>query len=39
VGVFLNDDFVDGIERQTERDGILSRFFMSRPFPSCARTT
>ena len=32
VGVFLNDDFVDGIERQTERDGILSRFFMSRTF-------
>ena len=33
VGVFLNDDFVDGIERQTERDGILSRFFMSRSPP------
>jgi polyhydroxyalkanoate synthase subunit PhaC len=32
VGVFLNDDFVDGIERQTERDGILSRKFMSRTF-------
>lgn len=32
VGVFLNDDFVDGIERQTERDGILSKFFMSRTF-------
>jgi polyhydroxyalkanoate synthase subunit PhaC len=32
VGVFLNDDFVDGIQRQTERDGILSRFFMSRTF-------
>jgi len=32
VGVFLNDDFVDGIERQTERDGILSRLFMSRTF-------
>ncbi|MFC3086141.1 PHA/PHB synthase family protein [Tabrizicola soli] len=32
VGVFLNNDFVDGIERQTERDGILSRFFMSRTF-------
>jgi polyhydroxyalkanoate synthase len=32
VGVFLNDDFVDGIERQTERDGILSRMFMSRTF-------
>ncbi len=32
VGVFLNDDFVDGIERQTEQDGILSKFFMSRTF-------
>ncbi|NHB76939.1 PHA/PHB synthase family protein [Rhodobacter calidifons] len=32
VGVFLNDDFVDGIERQTARDGILSKFFMSRTF-------
>jgi polyhydroxyalkanoate synthase len=32
VGVFLNDDFVDGIERQTERDGILSKHFMSKTF-------
>ena len=32
VGVFLNDDFVDGIERQTELDGILSRKFMSKTF-------
>jgi polyhydroxyalkanoate synthase len=32
VGVFLNDDFVDGIERQSEQDGLLSRFFMSRTF-------
>ncbi|NBE06359.1 class I poly(R)-hydroxyalkanoic acid synthase [Paragemmobacter ruber] len=32
VGVFLNDDFVDGIERQSGQDGILSRFFMSRTF-------
>ncbi len=32
VGVFLNDDFVDGIERQTAQDGILSKFFMSRTF-------
>ncbi len=32
VGVFLNDDFVDGIERQTEQDGILSRKFMSKTF-------
>jgi polyhydroxyalkanoate synthase len=32
VGVFLNDDFVDGIERQTALDGILSRKFMSKTF-------
>ena len=32
VGVFLNDDFVDGIERQTAQDGILSKFFMGRTF-------
>jgi polyhydroxyalkanoate synthase len=32
VGVFLNDDFVDGIERQTAHDGILSRLFMSKTF-------
>ena len=32
VGVFLEDDFVDGIERQSTRDGILSRFFMGRTF-------
>ncbi|NJM83085.1 MAG: class I poly(R)-hydroxyalkanoic acid synthase [Tabrizicola sp.] len=32
VGVFLDDDFVDGIERQTEQDGMLSKFFMSRTF-------
>ena len=32
VGVFLNDDFVDGIERQSAQDGILSKFFMSRTF-------
>ncbi len=32
VGVFLNDDFVDGIERQTEQDGILSKLFMSKTF-------
>ena len=32
VGVFLDNDFVDGIERQTAQDGILSRFFMSRTF-------
>ncbi|MEF3046260.1 class I poly(R)-hydroxyalkanoic acid synthase [Pseudotabrizicola sp. L79] len=32
VGVFLEDDFVDGIERQSARDGILSKTFMSRTF-------
>ncbi|THD84618.1 class I poly(R)-hydroxyalkanoic acid synthase [Aliigemmobacter aestuarii] len=32
VGVFLNDDFVDGIERQVAQDGILSKLFMSRTF-------
>ena len=30
--MFLNDDFVDGIERQTALDGILSRKFMSQTF-------
>jgi polyhydroxyalkanoate synthase subunit PhaC len=32
VGVFLNDDFVDGIERQVQADGILDKSFMSRTF-------
>ncbi len=32
VGVFLDDDFVDGIERQTAQDGVLSSLFMSRTF-------
>ncbi|MBL4929877.1 class I poly(R)-hydroxyalkanoic acid synthase [Fuscibacter oryzae] len=32
VGVFLSDDFVDGIERQSKVDGILSKYFMSRTF-------
>ncbi|AWD22867.1 class I poly(R)-hydroxyalkanoic acid synthase [Fuscovulum blasticum] len=32
VGVFLTDDFVDGIERQTAQDGILSRLYMARTF-------
>ena len=32
VGVFLSDDFVDGIERQTAVDGILDKSFMSRTF-------
>ena len=32
VGVFLDDDFVDGIERQTAQDGVLDRSFMARTF-------
>lgn len=32
VGVFLSDDFVDGIERQSKVDGILSKYYMSRTF-------
>jgi len=32
VGVFLNEDFLGGIERQAQDDGILSRFFMGRTF-------
>jgi polyhydroxyalkanoate synthase len=32
VGVFLDDDFVDGIARECEEKGILHSFFMSRTF-------
>jgi polyhydroxyalkanoate synthase subunit PhaC len=32
VGVFLNDDFIDGIEAQVAEDGILDRYFMARTF-------
>lgn len=32
VGVFLNDDFIDGIERQVAVDGLLDKMFMSRTF-------
>ncbi len=32
VGVFLDDDFVDGIEREVTAKGILDSFFMSRTF-------
>ncbi|SMY09488.1 class I poly(R)-hydroxyalkanoic acid synthase [Flavimaricola marinus] len=32
VGVFLNDDFIDGIEEQVGEDGILDKFFMARTF-------
>ena len=31
-GVFLSDDFVDGIERQVTADGVLDKKFMSRTF-------
>ena len=32
VGVFLDDDFVDGIEKEVEENGILDSYFMSRTF-------
>ncbi|MDP5361124.1 MAG: class I poly(R)-hydroxyalkanoic acid synthase [Paracoccaceae bacterium] len=32
VGVFLDDDFIDGIEREVAEEGILDSFFMSRTF-------
>ncbi|MFY0691942.1 MAG: class I poly(R)-hydroxyalkanoic acid synthase [Paracoccaceae bacterium] len=32
MGVFLEDDFVDGIERQVAEQGYLHSFFMSRTF-------
>ncbi|MES2434247.1 MAG: class I poly(R)-hydroxyalkanoic acid synthase [Pseudomonadota bacterium] len=32
VGVFLDNDFLDGIERQSINDGMLSKTFMSRTF-------
>ena len=32
IGVFLDDDFVDGIEETVKRDGYLDKFFMSRTF-------
>ncbi|SLN19609.1 PHA/PHB synthase family protein [Roseisalinus antarcticus] len=32
VGVFLDDDFVDGIEAEVTREGILDSFYMSRTF-------
>ncbi|TCP41771.1 PHA/PHB synthase family protein [Rhodovulum marinum] len=32
VGVFLDDDFVDGIEREVNQSGYLDSFFMSRTF-------
>ena len=32
VGVFLEEDFVNGIEAEVARDGILDSFYMSRTF-------
>ena len=32
VGVFLDDDFVDGIEAEVNRSGYLDKYFMSRTF-------
>jgi polyhydroxyalkanoate synthase len=32
VGVFLTEDFIGGIERQTAVDGVLSKSFMGRTF-------
>ena len=32
VGVFLQDDFVDGIEAEVTKNGVLDSFFMSRTF-------
>ncbi len=32
VGVFLDEDFLGGIEREVARAGVLDRFFMSRTF-------
>lgn len=32
VGVFLNDDFVDGIEAEVAEAGILDHYYMSRTF-------
>ncbi|SDI35212.1 class I poly(R)-hydroxyalkanoic acid synthase [Aliiruegeria lutimaris] len=32
VGVFLQDDFVDGIEAECNKSGVLDSFYMSRTF-------
>ena len=32
MGVFLNDDFLGGIEREATKRGYLNKFFMSRTF-------
>jgi polyhydroxyalkanoate synthase len=32
IGVFLDDDFVDGLEREVERIGMLEHFYLARTF-------
>ncbi|OYX42042.1 MAG: class I poly(R)-hydroxyalkanoic acid synthase [Rhodobacterales bacterium 32-67-9] len=32
VSVFLDDDFIDGIEAQVKKDGYLDKYFMARTF-------
>ncbi|WP_108261457.1 PHA/PHB synthase family protein [Mangrovicoccus ximenensis] len=32
IGVFLGDDFVDAIEREVSKQGILDKFFMTKTF-------
>lgn len=32
VGVFLDDDFVDGIEEEVKKDGYLDKYYMARTF-------
>ncbi|MEM8554427.1 MAG: alpha/beta fold hydrolase, partial [Pseudomonadota bacterium] len=32
IGVFLNDGFIDGIEKEVTEQGYLDKFFMSRTF-------
>ena len=32
MGVFLGDDFVDGIEEETKETGVMSSLYMSRTF-------
>ena len=32
VGVFLNDDFIDGLEQEVARTGVLESFYMARTF-------
>ena len=32
VSVFLDDDFIDGIEKQVEKDGYLDKYYMARTF-------